>query len=577
MNEVRVIVGAVFINGEPYDRKTTLVACVADDKTFFWDDDPQTLYIHFEFDLLPETQRYTIGLLNGYSFYGEEESFYIDDIKYEPRIKSVPRISYKVDKFRPQKMRFTDQTIVLDNGNGVLDTFIQDPVPGAEASIALYDTETDTEITFFTGFVDADTNTYDDVSIKVLDKRRRENVKVPNARFDSTTYPDIESKYVNKIIPEGYGAVKRVTCFPLNGTVGSGNIQFKYATDATTLTSVEVLDDDVWTDVTGSVANSSPSTGYFELPYATATNASGAVLRCVCTATLRNFSTPGEIIKDMNNRYNSIAYDATNYNQTEWTSEDAKLADSMYLYMAKKQEFFKWIEILQTESDYWFVYTIQGDGKRTLRVNDPNRAVSRAVKFYDIKDDRKRVNRDFTEYASTVGVSYNEDFEEESVDRSENDDYEDTVLRQYRYAENNELNGSFTDSADADRKAALVAEDRSEARPVVTWSEHITSLSQLTDSLYDIINVETSRPDETYWQPVDDSITADYSASDSITFDYTASDSVTLTVGSEMVVEGGEGREYFGTLRSQILEISFNPTDLTYTISARERPVSEVV
>jgi len=574
INNQRLVVGAVFIGNNSYPMKDSLADCEDDEMSFYFNKTTQILYIHFEFDEIPESSTVAIGIQTGYSLVGTEESIYIDDVEYQPRIISLPDIEKSVDKFQAGKMTFDDVAIELSNGDAELDSFIQNPIPGAQGSVVLYDTEADTELTYVTGFVTSDVSTTESYSIKLEDKRRRENIKIPRTRFDDTTYSDIESKYVGKVIPEGYGDVVRIKCTPLNGTVGSGNIDFKYATDATTLTKVEVEEDDVWTDVTGDVLNSSPSTGYFELPYADATNASGAVLKCVCTATLRNYDNPGDIIADMNDRYNSVNYDATNYDTTEWASESAKLAD-VALYMEKDKEFFKWIEDIQNGSDIWFLYYIQGDGKRTLRVSDPDRAISRAVRYDEIKDDSHTVERDFSEYSSTVAVLYNKDWADDVYERIDVDTYEEDVLKTYLFSQDSEFESLLTAEADAQTKADVIAEDQQEARPVAIVILHGDDLDKLDLELYDIVTVDLADPGDRYWEAMDDSITALHTASDSYTALHTASDSITAKVGQ--FVSTRDGREYWGTIRGQVIGISYNPTNLDYTITVRERPESEVI
>lgn len=575
INELNYVIGSVFVDTALYNKKTSLSDCIYDDASFFWDNGAQTLYIHFEFDKIPETSTIEYGIEQGYSFIGTGETFYINDVKFEPRILSTPTIKKAVDKFQAGKMRFRDLSVTLKNGDGELDDFIQQPVPGAEASIVLYDTETLTELEYYTGFVVGDESTYDEYKINIEDKRRRENLKVPRTRFSTDDYADIESKYVGKTIPEGYGDVVRIKAFPTNGDESPTptNISYKYATDATTLTKVEVEEDDVWADVTSSVLNSVPSTGSFDLPYATATNASGGLLPCVVTATLRDEENPGDIIADMNDRYNSVNFDSSSYDLTEWASEKAKLSD-VALYMAKDKEFFKWVEDLQNGTQLWFVYDIDGSGKRTLRVNDPNRAKARDIRYEDIKDDKKTVGRDFTEFSSTVAVLYNQDYEDEVYERIDVDTYEAEVIATYRTPADSEFESLLVAEVDAQTKADEIAEDQREARPVVKVTLHGDDLDDLDLKLYDIVTVDLSRPNVTYFEPPNDTMTADYNGSDTMTADYNGSDSMYATYGQTVIDNSyPDEREYWGTIRGQVLGIDYNPANLDYTLTIRERPV----
>ena len=577
LNELQLVIGSVKVDQESYVQKSSLSDCEGDDKSFFWNGGTQTLYIHFEFDDIPEITSISIGIQGGYSFIGTEESIYIDDIEYQPRIISVPNIKKKVDAFQVGKMTFQDQKISLRNGDGALDDFIQNPIPGAEASIVLFDTETTTELEYYTGFITADSSTIDALTMKMTDKRRSENIKVPRTRFDSTTYPDIESKYVGKIIPEGYGANIGIKCFPLNGEATTPtNIDFKYATDATVLTEVRVKDDDVWSTV--ATVSSTPGSGIFSVLYANATNTSGAVLECVCDATLRAEVTPGDVIADMNDRYNSITYDSSNYDTTEWTSEDAKL-DDVALYMNKEKEFFKWIETIQNGSNLFFVYDIQGDGKRTLRVNDPNRTSARTINSTDIKNDLKPVERDFTEFSSTVAVLYSHDWQFDTDERIDVDTYEDDVVEKYGVASDSEFESLLTTSANATEKAAVIAEDQQEARAVITAVLHEDSLSNLDLKLYDVVSIDFSVPGTGYYEHTvpADTMLADHTGSDTMTADHTGSDTMTTEITTASWVTTEADRDYWGTIRGQVIGIGYNPTDLSYTLTIRERPESEVI
>lgn len=567
ISTTRKVIGAVTVGLVSFTQKASLSDCEGDDESFFWNNSTQTLYVHFAFDDIPETAPVTIGIQGGYSYIGTKESIYIDDVEYQPRIMSLPNIKKKVDASQVGKMKFQDQITALGNGDGELDDFIQNPIPGAEASYVLFDTETDTELYYYTGFITSDKNTIEILTMKIQDKRRRENLKVPYTRFDSTTYPDMESKYIGKIIPEGYASHTGVKCFPTNGDATTPtNIDFKYATDATVLTEVRVKDDDVWSIV--ATASSTPGSGIFSVLYADATNASGAVLECVADVTLRSETNPGDVIKDMNDRYNSVTYDASSYDLTEWAAEKAKLAD-IALYMDKDQEFFKWIELIQNGSDLFFVYDIQGDGKRSLRVNDPNRAVTRTILYHEIKNDLKPVDRDFQEFSSTVTVLYSHNWQHDTDERVKVDTYEDAVLEKYQFSQDSEFPSLLTSQSDATDKADAIALDQSEARPIFTVVLHEDSLSGVTLKLYDVVTVNLEKPDVTYWEEVADEIYSDWEATDEIYSDWSATDEIYSTVGEK--INSGGGREYWGSVTGTVLGLGYNPSDLSYTLTIRER------
>jgi hypothetical protein len=284
------------------------------------------------------------------------------------------------------------------------------------------------------------------------------------------------------------------------------------------------------------------------------------------------------MISDMNSRYNSIEFDSSSYDLTEWATEKAKLAD-VSLYMDKDKEFFKWIEDIQNGSDLFFVYDIDGDGKRSLRVNDPNRATARAIDFYEIKDDQKDIERDFSEFSSTVTVLYNKNHQTDVESRIFVDTYEDAVLSKYRFSNNSEFPSLLPSESDAETKADVIAEDQQEARQVIEVILHEQDLSNLVLKLYDVVTVDTSTPASGYYLDTvpPDTMYADYGGSDSMDADYTGSDSMTTAISSTEFITTSSGREYWGIIRGQILGIGYNPTDLSYTLTVRERPESGVI
>jgi len=566
INQLFTFIGQVVVDREPYVKKASLSDCVGDDNSFYWDNVLQTLYVHFEFDKLPEFSNVTVYGTGGFSLIGTEKSMTINGIDYQPRIKTIPSIKKKVDKSQSGKMRFQDQSVTLVNGDGWLDGLVKQPLPGSEAVIALYDTDNDTELIYYTGVISADKTTTDDITLKITDKRRRDNRKIPFTRFSVDDFPSIEDKYVGKIIPEGYGAHIGIKCFPVNGDESSPtNITFKYATDATVLTEVRVKENDVWSTV--STASSTPADVEFELSSADATNSSGGLLPCVADVTLRAEVNPGDILKDMALRYNSVAFDATNYDLTEWASEKVKLAD-INLLMSKSREFFKVVEETQNGSDLFFLYDIDGAGKRTLRVNDVDRSVARTIRYEEIKNDLKPVERDFSEFSSSVTVLYAKNNQEDTYKRALFDAYEDEVIVKYGVPHDSEFKTLLTSSTDAGNKAELIGKDQREARPVATVVLHGDDLTKLSLKLYDIVTVELSCPPETYWSSVPDTMDADYTGADTMDADYTGSDTMLVAIGETK--ELASCREYWGEITGQIIGLGYDPDNLSYTLTIRE-------
>ena len=571
INTTRLVVGSVVVDFQSYARKDNLADCEADEASWFWDQGPQTLYIHYIFDKTPETTTLTIGRLGGFS---RKDVHYVNDIEYEPRIEEMGKVERKVDPFNVGLMAFSARGIKLINGDAGLDSFITEPVPGALATIVFYDTETLEEFEFFTGRVSKDGSTLENLSFTLNDVRRSENITIPRNRITSTDWPDAASDELGKLIPEGYGPVKGARCIPLNeDEAGSPDIHYKFSTDATAVGTVRVKIDDDWKVKTP--ASTDAANGELVMTRADVIgsgNTSSYEVRA--DVTLRPETNHGDMLEDMNDRYQGRPFDASNYDLVEWAAEAAKLSDNGQLYMDKQRRFFDWVEEMQVGSDFFWLYTVQGDGKRSLRVDDPNRAIDRVIEAEQIKEYTRSVTRDFEQFASTVTTEYDKDHRTGRVQREENDDHQTEVIETYGFPQDETLPSLLTAQADAARKSAVVAEDWSEARPVAAVTINLETLDDLKLALYSMLSIDLSVPEDATLVR-GDVFTIDSESADSFVIDSTATDALVITPDSVQV--NVAGREYWGTLRAQLIEIGFDLDALDIDIVARQRPVSEVV
>ena len=581
-----------------YTKKDTLAQCVADEESWYFDRTNQVLYVHYLFGLRPSLVMTTVGRLRGYSL---KDLHYIDDVKYEPRLARTPAFKKKVDPANVGKMSFQDVTVTFANGEGELDEFIPDPIPGSLMQAAVYDSASATETTYGTWKVSADTNTIDDLSIKGLDVRRSENIKIPTGRFTTTAYPNINEKWINKIIPDGYGPQKAIPCFPLNeDESGTPDITFKYAVRAyaSVTPTIYAKINDEWAEVTSGylthdIANGEVTITRAQIIGAGRTRAYDVMAVDVTLGEQAAYSVD-EVISDTNERYAGITYDAANYNTTEFEAEGAKAGDDVSIYMGKQQPIFKWYEQLQTGCLRNFVYDIQGDGKRTIRTDDETRTATDTIEYPKIKNDQRKVERDFSFFSSSIEITYNEDRRYDTEQVYEDTTFEGSAIQKYGYPNKRTISANLSDSADVETKAELLAEDQSEARPVYAVTIHADALSKLNRKLYEVVTVDTSIPEEIeqenvdmffinpdgdpfYFSPGSDDV-AFYINPDGepYYFNPDGNDLIYLTGGDlpdvyyihppDDIIK--PGREYFGEVTGKVIEISYRDPD--YTIKIRE-------
>jgi hypothetical protein len=277
-------------------------------------------------------------------------------------------------------------------------------------------------------------------------------------------------------------------------------VTFQWGTLVTSITQVYTFDDDVLTSVTH--ANFSTD-GTFTLTDALCakdgSDPTNGLKEVYVTGVMRNYSNPADIIADLNDRVVNIEYNATNYNQTEWTSEKALLAD-VSLYMDEPKRLYEWIELLQAGSNYGFRY--EDTDKITLRVDDKSRT---AITFADgttyirpveIRNSDIPIKHNAQLYASSCIVKYAKNHRHGHFSQVTNTDYETDVLKEHRIKKIQTYESLLTNSTDADAKALLVMEDVSKVRPIVEIvidsEKWLGSSGGDMPRIFDIVNIEAS-------------------------------------------------------------------------------------
>jgi hypothetical protein len=85
-----------------------------------------------------------------------------------------------------------------------------------------------------------------DIIIQIQDKRQSKDADFPNEYFNTTDYPDIDDEYDGDIIPVLYGEVFSSESIPVDGN-DTGTVDYRQALFLTSLGTVQVLIDEVWT------------------------------------------------------------------------------------------------------------------------------------------------------------------------------------------------------------------------------------------------------------------------------------------------------------------------------------------
>ena len=417
-----------------YSRQTSQAAAELNEGSFYFDSGNQILYVHIEHDQAPWTAVMGYGEASGYS----NKLVYIDDIFYNPLIKSIPSFAQQQELINYKKLSLINGSITLNNVGGILDKFKTTKIYNNTIDIYYLDDEIEnpsrTDLQQQGQFLVDD---YDlslkEMIIRIKDKRTEGDADIPTLEFTVDDYPDIDEDYLGEIIPVLYGAVRISEAIPTD-TNDTGTISFRQSIILTTLGTVQVLIDDVWT--TKATTATDLSTGSFTLAQADGRKdgaAAGEPYECRVIDSIGPLVTyASDIIKFLNLAYLGIAYNSTNYDTTEWEAEETSLETIGILYNSQIK-LSEAIRRVQDGANLGFRYEINAEGLRTIRVNNYERATAYNIHYDKIKNNNVlSVTTDKEYLAATLKVKYAQDYYSGKFRSIKNTDYAEYVLQTYR-------------------------------------------------------------------------------------------------------------------------------------------------
>lgn len=560
-----IVALSVFANNTTtkYGEVSSLNDCKTAPGLYYYDAINQLLYINLD-GINAESALILASTSGSSTGFSTDETLYINNVEYPPYLKSIPSVHKSVDPLKSSRMSFENQTIDLINSTGELDPYISEPIPGVTFDLAYYDQASGNQFPVYSGYVTSDEYALETASFKVTDIREKYSVSCPTQTFSATSYPYIEDKQVGKIIPEIYGTVRGAECVCLNANESASYYTFRPCLTMTTLSAVYVqTDNDKWTAAT--VYSSNLSGGTFTLASSVCKNSNGKIMKVKANLTGRNIHNAAEIIKDLNSRYGSITYNQTNYDIATWEAEAALITGSCYLYMDEQLDLYEWIEELQNASIKQFIYDINPNGLRTLRVYNADRAESFTLDSWQLLDYSGA--RDFEYYASRVNIEYARDFSDDFALTVFNNDYETSRAQEYGKLQNYTLeskHAGLDNITDADAKADDIAEKYSPqmvftAKLFVDDPNMFNQIQLFSTGTINFANIEPVRCAEGLINLLD---------SDGL---YLQDSNGLFLIGLGCDVAYTTLRESFGQRRVMVEAFDYDLSSSTLTIKARER------
>jgi hypothetical protein len=398
-----------------YSRTESIVACQAQERSFYWDFDNQVFYVHVEHDVPMLSSSFQYYATSGYTNRG---ACYIGNIFYAPFLKSIPSLAQAQDLVAYDRPSFISGSVALSNISGEFDDAIDLPYEGLDCFIGYVDDDDAdangdflrSDITYLASlYVERAKVSQREASLSVQDRRKAASIKIPTAVFDSVTYPDAEDSVIGKPIPLAYGEIRVAPAICVNGNVSTGNVRYRVAKELTAIGTVQVKSGDVWTTVTpDSVTLAS---GTFELTAATGRNSGSPrecrVLGCVGTAV----ASASDIIVSLNTRFSGVAYTSSEYDTTEWEATAAELS-TVGILLDKQVELYEIIRQIQTGANLGFRYEFLGTGQRTIRTNSFDRTPAFRIYREDLADCYDLpFDSDPNTLAARIKISYANDYD----------------------------------------------------------------------------------------------------------------------------------------------------------------------
>ncbi len=388
------ITGVVYNVSTNYSKKTTLVDCLSDDQSFFWDNTNQVLYIHYNQDHQIDqfTFNFDYGIAIGLT---NDRIRYFENRPYYPYLLNFPQIEVLVDKLNYDQLSFIVDTISTDNRTGFFNQFKTVPIYGNQITIRTGE-EGDSYVDLVeraTYYIEDYNFSADTFDIDIQDVRKTLTAQVPNTILSIADYPDLGEHSIGKTLPflyTPYGGFSHDVpghCINEEDLIAS-DPKFKFAevltVSSTADISVWVLSSDqVWIEDTG--ISIDEGTGLVTVPDAKTGASPYGVLqvKADCRGVLNTYAS--DIIKDLYSRFLSLTYDSSNYDIVEWETEEVFLAP-VSLYMKTTKDIYEWIRELQSLSTVGFRHTTSLDNRKTIRVDNPNRSVTVTVPAIHIRN-----------------------------------------------------------------------------------------------------------------------------------------------------------------------------------------------
>ncbi len=371
-----------------------------------------------------------------------------------------------------------------------------------------------------------DFNTF---QLNVADKRKLLSRKYPVNVFDSTTYPDMDEKLIGLPVPIAFGTVIKAPAYRTSagnfkfadttfntitapiivynnddviithsgtGTTGTFTLSEGTAVGAKTnsagyavgISTINLAPEGTGSILLGDIITiGSDKTLYTVTEWdgdvsnggnisitpslAVAIPASEKAIRIktfeyFVTFTQSSVNNGLDVISDLLENYEGITYNGSNYDTTEWATEQANVFNTgIWLGQGILEASDEIIEQICTDNQG--IFDVLPSGKFTFRTFDDTRASAATIYQDELLDDSV-IRYDSNEYLSSAKIEYSEDLKEKKSEIYTNTEEEAEVYGRYRQYKERTFGTRLTSAADAATLSEAIMEQSKFINPIIT-------------------------------------------------------------------------------------------------------------
>lgn len=451
---------SVNVDGDLLPEFSTFVSWEATSEGWFYDTATTKLYIVLEnFDPPRSHINVAPGAAVGFSYLVDDDAYY-QDVYYEPRLMNVPNISKVKDPTYYGILQYQTPSFQFDNADRFFDTFNQLELYNQPYRVFFtFDGEPYSEaLQVYQGRI-KEFGQPDHLSFTMTGRDPRESLsrQLPINLFSNSDtslpfyFAGLNDRDDGTPVPIAFGDV-------INGRAyrtSSGNWTFADVTFNAVDSGITVVDKD---GVTFSHSGTGVD-GTF-----TGANTTDKLYVTFSQSAIENGL---DVISDILENYEGIAFNSSNYDQVEWTAEKGGVSN-IGLWIGKGNLMTSSDVVEQVCNDNQGIFDFLADGRYTFRTLSPKRVPTHIIHQDELLSDGS-LSHPTDEILSSIKIAFSEDLLTGDPRILQNRDFEAAVyaiMQSYR-EQSNPYESRVTNKTDADTLAVKIMDQSSNIPDIV--------------------------------------------------------------------------------------------------------------